>query len=186
MQLVKPSLELLPRYVAALEREWTPDEGRGRVAIAEHRELIAKDPEAFMRRLDNPSGGGAPLVLPDGSQVERLPSFDRWLWDDDFAGRIGLRWQPNSHELPPHCLGHIGYNVVPWRQRRGYATHALREMLPEARRVGLTYVTITCEEANVASARVIRANGGVLVEHFSHVDAHGNRPCLRFRISLLG
>lgn len=185
MQLRKPTLALLPRYVAALERGWTPDETRGKVVIAEHLELVAKDAAAFLQRFDNPQGGGPPVTLADGSHAERLPSCDRWLWDDDFAGRISLRWRTGTHELPPHCLGHIGYNVVPWRQKRGYATQALRDILPEAKTVGLTYVEITCEEANIASQKVITANGGQLVEHFTRPDAHGNRPCLRFRIALL-
>jgi len=41
------------------------------------------------------------------------------MWDDEFAGSIGFRWQPGTSALPPHCLGHIGYAVVPWKQGRG-------------------------------------------------------------------
>jgi predicted acetyltransferase len=40
------------------------------------------------------------------------------MWDGDFAGAINLRWQPGTAELPPHCLGHIGYGVVPWKRGR--------------------------------------------------------------------
>ncbi len=104
------------------------------------------------------------------------------MWDGDFAGIISLRWQPGRGELPPWCLGHIGYSVVPWKRRRGYATEALRLLLLEARAVGLPYVEITTSEENAASQRVITANGGVLVEKL--VTAERDDELMRFRIEL--
>ena len=59
---------------------------------------------------------------------------------------IGLRWQAGTQELPPHCLGHIGYSIVPWKQRLGYATSALAQLLPEARAEGLLYVELTTSQ----------------------------------------
>ncbi len=86
--------------------------------------------------------------------------------------------------LPPHCLGHVGYSVVPWKRRRGYATRALALMLPEARREGLAYVELTTDPDNMASQKVIAANGGVLIERFKAEAAHGDRDELRWRIVL--
>jgi predicted acetyltransferase len=114
--------------------------------------------------------------------VARLPGFRRWMWDGEFCGLIGLRWQPGTVELPPHVLGHIGYAVVPWKQRLGYATRALRLLLPEARQLGLPYVEITTDADNVASQRVIEANGGRLVERFGKAAMYGGTESLRFRI----
>jgi predicted acetyltransferase len=74
--------------------------------------------------------------------------------------------------------------VVPWKRRRGYATEALRLILPEARSEGLPYVEITTDEENVASQRVIIANGGTLIEKFNKGPAYGNAEGLRFRIIL--
>jgi predicted acetyltransferase len=126
---------------------------------------------------------GPPVTLPDGSTAARLPGFKRWLWDGEFCGSIGLRWQPGTTALPPHCLGHIGYAVVPWKQRLGYAKSALRLILPEAKAVGLPYVEITTDPDNIASQRVIEANGGTLVEHFIKPQQFGCKPGLRFRIT---
>jgi predicted acetyltransferase len=42
------------------------------------------------------------------------------------------------------------------------ATWALREVLKQARGLGLTRVLVTCDDANVASAATIEKNGGVL------------------------
>jgi predicted acetyltransferase len=79
--------------------------------------------------------------------------------------------------------GHIGYAVVPWKQRLGYAKSALRLILPEAKAVGLPYVEITTDPDNIASQRVIEANGGILVEHFIKPQQFGCKPGLRFRIT---
>ena len=125
---------------------------------------------------------GPSITLPDGSVANRLPGFRRWLWDGEFCGSIGLRWQP-GHALPPYCLGHIGYAVVPWKQGLGYAKSALRLILPEAKAVGLPYVEITTDPDNIASQRVIEANGGVLVEHFIKPQQFGCKPGLRFHIT---
>ena len=101
-----------------------------------------------------------------------------------FAGSIGLRWAKDGAPLPPHVLGHIGYAVVPWQRRRGYATQALAALLPLARAQGLSSVEITTDPDNTASQRVVTANGGVLVERFDKGAAYGHAPGLRFRIEL--
>ncbi len=184
MQLVRPAHAHLASYVAALEQGWSADNVRGADAAREELERIRADPVAFLLGLEDREGKGPPVKLPDGSSVSRIPGFRRWLWDGEFAGSIGLRWQAGTAALPPHCLGHIGYAVVPWKQGRGYATSGLRLLLPEARSVGLPYVEITTDPDNVASQRVIEANGGVLVERFVKPPQFGSRPGLRYRIAL--
>src|SRR5438105_15867812 len=184
MHLVWPSPEHLPSYVAALERGWSADNVRDEIAAREELAQINDNPSAFLGSLVDREAKGAPVTLPDGTVVARLPGFRRWLWDGEFCGSIGFRWQPGTTALPPHCLGHIGYAVVPWKQRRGYAKSALRLILPEARAVGLPYVEITTDPDNIASQRVIEANGGILVEHFIKPQQFGCKPGLRFRITL--
>jgi predicted acetyltransferase len=184
LRLVRPARAHLDRYVAALERGWSADNVRGAAAARDELEEIRKDADAFLGGMEDREGKGPPVKMPDGSTVNRLPGFKRWLWDGDFAGSIGLRWQPGTTELPPHCLGHIGYSVVPWKQRRGYATAALQLMLPEAAAAGLPFVEITTDPDNFASQRVIEAAGGVLHEHFVKPAQFGGKPGLRYRIVL--
>ncbi|HEY3662222.1 MAG TPA: hypothetical protein VGL24_03640, partial [Chthoniobacterales bacterium] len=130
MQLVRPAFEHLESYAAALERGWSADNVRGVVAAREELSRIQADAAAFLASMEDRDGTGPPITLPDGSKARRVPGFRRWMWDGEFCGSIGLRWQAGTTALPPHCLGHIGYAVVPWKQRLGYATAALRLILP--------------------------------------------------------
>lgn len=183
MRLVWPSRDYLTSYVAALERGWSPDNMRPE-AGPEELARIAVNADAFLASLVDRDARGAPVMLPDGSRVPRLPGYNRWMWDGEFCGRINLRWRPGTEALPPHCLGHIGYTVVPWKQRRGYATQALREVLDEAGGEGLRYVEITTDPDNLPSQRVIERNGGVLFEEFVAPAALGNGRKLRYRVQI--
>ncbi len=133
--------------------------------------------------LDDRAAAGAPITLPDGSQVPRLPGYRRWLWDGEFCGSINFRWQNGTEDLPPHVLGHIGYAVVPWKRGRGYAAKALALLLPEASVRGLRWVELTTNPDNVASQKVILANGGILVERFVKPESYGGGEGLRWRIA---
>jgi len=184
VQLVRPDAAYLPGYVAALARGWSTDTERGSIAAQEELERIEHDASAFLASLEDREAKGPPIELPDGSRVKRLPGFYRWIWDGEFAGSIALRWQPGTTALPEYCLGHVGYGVVPWKRRRGYATRALSLLLPLARQEGLAFVEITTDVDNLASQRVIVANGGVLAERFVKPAAFGSKPGLRYRIRL--
>jgi predicted acetyltransferase len=183
MELVWPAAEYLPGYVHALQQGWSPDTLRPEAAL-DDLARIAADPERFLAEQVDREAKGPRIVRPDGSTVARLPGYSRWMWDGEFCGTIGLRWQPGTEELPPYCLGHIGYSVVPWKRRRGYATRALQLLLPLVREEALAYVDLTTDVGNIASQRVIEANGGQLVERFFKSAAHGGTESLRFRIVL--
>jgi predicted acetyltransferase len=181
-QLVWPTAELLPEYIHALQQGWSPDVLRPEVA-QEHLQLIAEDPNLFLSHQIDREARGPRVVLPDSSTAPRLSAVVRWMWDGEYCGTIGLRWQAGTEELPPYCLGHIGYSVVPWKRRRGYATQALGMFLPEVRNEGLTQVEIVTGVANVGSQRVIEANGGKFVEQFLS-EIYPDRERIRYRIAL--
>lgn len=89
-----------------------------------------------------------------------VPSTIFWYVSGEYyLGTLVIR-----HELTAELSdrgGNIGYHVVaPWR-RQGHATRMLAAGLDECRRVGLDRALLTCDPDNVASARVILANGGV-------------------------
>jgi predicted acetyltransferase len=184
MRLVWPAHEHLPSYIAALERGWSPDNVRGETAAREELTRIAKDADAFLSSMVDREAIGSLITLLDGTRVPRIPGYRRWMWDGEFCGSIGLRWQRGTEALPPYCLGHIGYAVVPWKRQRGYATQALREVLRDAAVEGLRYVELTTEPDNLVSQRVIESNGGVFVEEFTAPPGLGSKRGLRYRIAL--
>ena len=119
-----------------------------------------------------------------GSLVaHRRGSRHRWgvpvteLWyvsGPDYLGTVMIR-----HELTAalrHDGGHIGYHVVPRYRRQGHATAMLAAACQRCRTDGMTRLLVTCRTGNVASRRVIEANGGVL-------DDAGGGIC-RFWITL--
>ena len=183
LALVIPAAEHLPSYTHALEQRWSPDNLRPQTALDELTR-IKDNARRFIEEQVDRDGGGPPVTLPDGSIVRRLPGYKRWMRDGEFCGAIGFRWQPGTEALPPHVLGHIGFSVVPWKRRRGYATRALALLLPLIKEEGLSHVDLTTDPENIGSQKVIAANGGVLVERFTRPAVFGGAEGLRFRILL--
>lgn len=184
MELIWPNRECLPAYVNALERGWSPDNLRGAAAAREELDQIERDADGYLALQVDREARGGDVTLPDGSKAKRLPGYRRWMWDGEFCGLIGFRWQAGTSELPPTVLGHIGYAVVPWKRNRGIATSALKLQLADCRAEGLSYVELTTDADNLPSQKVITANGGVVVEAFRKAAAYGGAESLRYRIML--
>lgn len=62
--------------------------------------------------------------------------------------------------------GHIGYCIRPSERRKGYATSMLKEALRVCGTMGIDKVIVTCDTINIASAKTIQNNGGVLDAEF--------------------
>lgn len=90
-----------------------------------------------------------------------VPTSELWLIDEDvYIGGLSLR-----HTLDEYLLqmgGHIGYEIRPTRRRQGYGRLILQLGKEQAKVLGLQRILLTCDENNLASRKIIEANGGVL------------------------
>lgn len=80
--------------------------------------------------------------------------------DNKVIGIIQLRYTLNE-KLYNHG-GHIGDSIRPSERNNGYSTEMIWLALQEAKKVGIGNVLMTCDKDNIASARTIIKNDGVL------------------------
>jgi predicted acetyltransferase len=93
--------------------------------------------------------------------VEFVPAHTYFLIaDKKILGAINIRHYLNDYLY--NFGGHIGYGIRPSERRKGYASLMLSLALPIAKDLGISKALITCDRCNVASAKTIINNGGVL------------------------
>lgn len=80
--------------------------------------------------------------------------------DNKIIGMINIRHKLNEFLLAEG--GHIGYSIRPTERKKGYGTLMLKLGLEKCRELNLNKVLITCDKINVASAKVIQNNNGIL------------------------
>lgn len=110
------------------------------------------DFDAYLADLDHETA-------PDGW----VPDSVFFLLDEDRDRLIGA-----AHIR--HCLneslkftgGHIGDGIRPTERGKGCGTELVRLALLECKKLGIDRVLMTCDKDNIASARTIVRNGGVL------------------------
>ena len=132
------------------------------------------DFEAFVTLLNNFSLG---IDLPENA----VPNTTFWLVErGEIVGVSSLR----HHMTDTLRLlgGHIGFGVRPSAQGRGVAKELLRQTLVQAGNLGMSTVLLICLKGNVASSRVIEANGGMLESEYSVEEYDGLLQ--RYRISV--
>jgi predicted acetyltransferase len=121
------------------------------------------------------------IRLPTGQIVPKVPFSVHWLVEDDeFIGEAQIRHRLNEYLIREG--GHVGYGIRPSRRRQGYGRLILALALEACRRLDIRRVLVTCLEDNVASARIIEANGGALENVIA--DPAGRGPLRRYWIAL--
>ena len=79
-------------------------------------------------------------------------------------GAINIRHYLNDYLL--NYGGHIGDGIRPSERGKGYATEMIRLSLSECKKLGLDKVLMVCNKSNIASAKTIIKNGGILKNEF--------------------
>ena len=80
--------------------------------------------------------------------------------DRRLIGIVQIRYKLNEHLF--NYTGHIGDAIRPSERNKGYSTTMIGLALEKAKEQGIGNVLMTCKNYNVASARTIIKNGGVM------------------------
>ena len=87
---------------------------------------------------------------------------------DRLLGAVNIRHYLNDSLLKEG--GHIGDGIRPSERRKGYATEMIRLALIECKKLGIDKMLMTCDKENIASAKSIIKNGGILENEFVNSD----------------
>ncbi|MGH2507189.1 MAG: GNAT family N-acetyltransferase [Ktedonobacteraceae bacterium] len=157
LELVRPTIEYGPTYLAMVDDFIRAGEEYDFNNI----ELARTDFAQFVRELEDEAEGiGLPPDIPPQQTYLLLKDGNMVVGEIRFRPRLRLPYEKFA--------GHIGYNIRPDQRGQGYATRQLALLLAEARKIQLTGVSLTTEDANPASVRVIEKNGGKLLRIIEH------------------
>lgn len=102
----------------------------------------------------------------------KVPDSVFFLLDIDtnrLIGAVNIRHYLNDYLLK--YAGHIGDGIRPSERNKGYGTKMIALALIECKKLSISKVLMVCDKDNVASAKTIIKNGGVLENEF--VDENG-------------
>ena len=174
LHLIHPNLAYINSYRAAIaeyRRHGVEDFAYPTVATR-------RDAVKYLRRLERYRRG---IHMPGGY----VPSSAFWLVD----GRNYLGSGDIRHFLDDNLRrlgGHIGYSIRPGAWRQGLGTVQLALLLKEAGQLGIPKAIVTCYDTNIASAKVIEKNGGVLIKKISNTFGEIERLTRIYEIDLTG
>lgn len=98
----------------------------------------------------------------------KVPDSVFFLLDIDrniLVGAINIRHYLNDYLLK--YAGHIGDGIRPSERNKGYATEMIKLALIECKKLNINKVLMVCDKDNIASAKTIIKNGGVLENEFA-------------------
>ena len=146
------------------------------IPTLEYKEQVMKYRRKFLLNGDN---------LHGTARLEEVRTYEEWLeFDKRALKRYGKNYVPSTvylcirikdnklvgiielrHELTDFLLkhgGNIGYSIHPEERKKGYGTEMLRLMLIKCKEHNKKKVLLTCDKENIASAKIMIANGAVL------------------------
>jgi predicted acetyltransferase len=148
MMLVQPTLEMKEAFLA-YEEEWRHNDEK---MVPYSARLLGHEYEEWLRNISDKE------IYHEGF----VPSHTYFFMDEqhNIIGAINIRHYLNDYLLS--YGGHIGYGIRPTQRKKGYAVQMLSMALPIAKELGIEKALLTCDKENIASAKTIQKNGGIL------------------------
>ncbi|HET7081649.1 MAG TPA: GNAT family N-acetyltransferase [Chloroflexia bacterium] len=168
-------IEPTPALAAAFQAMVEEFRQAGEASYQRYRDLIRDDFPGYVRWTES-------LREANPARPDRVPESIFWLVraGHTVLGSSRLRYGLTAQTA--QTGGHIGYDIRPGARRQGYGTRLLALTLDRARAAGFDRVLITCDTANLGSARVIEKNGGVLENRL--IDPASGEEVSRYWITL--
>ena len=169
MKLVTPDIKYKNSFLEALEeyRKEPPTNKhmRNDYYNSLSKEELENDFGSYIAKVNSYARGEN---LPEGY----VPETTYWLIDKgEFIGRVNVRHILNDYLLRE--AGHIGYDIRPSKRGKGYGKIMLKLALGKAQELDIKKVLITCSVNNIASKKLIEANGGVFE---NSLTTRGDKP----------
>lgn len=153
--LTLPSPEYKDSFIAAVQEFQTENNSRTPSYLSLNLEELETNFDAYLHRLQDMAQG---LNLAPG----QVPTTHYWLVDgNEYLGKIDIRHQYTDYHK--QIAGIIGYDIRPSQRGHGYGKLLLKLGLERARQMDFDELIITCDVDNLASRKVMEANGGQLV-----------------------
>jgi len=153
MQLVSPSQKYKESYIGYI-KELGSEERYPFTLDFEH-----SDFPKYLNTLENYSNG---IDIPE----DAVPSSTFWLVEGaELLGVTNIRHSLNDRI--EYCGGHIGLGIRPANRGKGLGNLLMKLSIQKLVEMGVNPIHIHCYKDNIASAKVIIDNGGVLESEFS-------------------
>ena len=149
MKLVVPSIKYLTQFTCFCDDFLKNDPQNAQYYVQRNMHFT----EYIKSLLDEEKG----INLQEGY----VPCSHFWLVNSDnvLVGAIRIRHHIDNEFLSLEG-GHIGYDIAPSYRGRGNGKLMLNLALVKAKQLGITKALLTADEDNLASRKVIEANGG--------------------------
>lgn len=111
------------------------------------------------------------LEVKEDNKDGLVPDTTLFCLDKDrniFVGAVNIRHYLNESLMKTG--GHIGDGIRPSERNKGYATAMIKLALEECKKLGLNKVLMCCDKNNIASAKTIIKNGGILENEILNED----------------
>lgn len=157
LKLVKPSFKYKNNYINFIIEAHR--EGRRKKIKTKS---LKKDFSSYLKKIKQSEKG---QNLKQG----KVPASMYWLVKKGrIIGQISFRHQLTENLLK--CGGHVGYEIRSSERQKGYGKEILRLGLKKAKKKKLQELLLTCDDENIASSKIIEANGGQFQDKVVYKD----------------